>query len=155
MLSISLTQEQANKLLFELKKLIQKYDLKISGNSTNKVELITKNKNKLIMTCTYRNRMNMHINIHDDSTGISLIRMNLDSKFHKNWNGEIVRNYRINIFDLSEYHPEQGHFSYMKAYKLPYKELNKPTDFISAIIEILNFTNTEFDKKLKIEMEEQ
>lgn len=154
MFSISLTQEQANQLLFELKVLAEKYDLKISANSINKLELNTKNKDKLVMTCTYRTKMNMHINIHEKSTGISLIRLNLDNKFHKNLNGEIIRNYRVNIFDLSEYCPKKGHFAYMKAYKLPYKKLNRPTNFVFAIMEVLNFTNTDFYEKLKVEMEE-
>lgn len=53
MYQLLLTQKQANKLLFELKELAQRYNLIISRNSINQLKLKTKDARNLVLTCTY------------------------------------------------------------------------------------------------------
>lgn len=151
---ILLTQKQAETLLFELKALAKKYKLEISRNTINKLKLKTKNNRNLVLTCTYRNSYNSHLNIHDSISGLSLIRINMDNKFHKNLDGEIVRGNRINLYDEKEYKPEQGHFSYMRAYKLPYLQFEENLSYQEAIQKLLAFTNAEYENKLIIEGDE-
>lgn len=109
---------------------------------------------QLVLTCTYYDKFNSHINLHDAKTGLSLIRINLDNKFHKNLNGTIVKGPRVNIYDINEFSPSKRHFSYMKCYSLPYLIFDDSIDCVESLIKNLEFTNTKYGSDLQLRLKE-
>lgn len=72
-----------------------------------------------------------------------LLRINLSDGFHRNSDGIKVTGNRINIFSEEEYYYKADGKTHMKAYKLPYKNIENTDDFLKALSDILDYTNTD------------
>lgn len=81
--------------------------------------------------------------------------MNLNNSFHKNANGEKIRGNRVNIYCVDEAIMSGQDFRYMRAYKLPYKNVfTNPNNFLEALEQMLKYTHVkdyQNDLNLKVE----
>lgn len=85
---------------------------------------------------------NIHLNFADARTHHTLVRINLDQKFHKNSDGHKVRGNRVEIFSAEEFIKKGDGYTHYKAYPLPFETIRNTNDFFEAIDDILNYTHT-------------
>lgn len=85
---------------------------------------------------------NIHLNFTDARTHHTLVRINLDQKFHKNSDGHKVRGNRVEIFSAEEFIKKGDGYTHYKAYPLPFETIRNTNDFFEAMDDILNYTHT-------------
>ena len=93
---------------------------------------------------------NIHLNFYDAVTNHTLVRINLDSKFHKNSDGVIWGN-RVEIFSKDEFIAKNDGVTQIKAYSLPYKNFRNSNDFFDALEDIFNYTNVKDHRSITFE----
>lgn len=149
-MELALSQQDADKLISLLKNFLKDYSFQLQDGTNIKIDIIspkTKRKFRLFIHYEYKN---YHLNFMDCMTKINLIRFNLNDSFHKNADGTRVRGNRVNLFCEDEFNLRQDG-QYMRAYKLPYKNILKnPQDFSEALKEMLNYINIGNKHNLKL-----
>lgn len=156
MSSLLLTQKEADELIKLFKELVESYSATLVEGSRGTIPIRSNVTGRRFRLDYYYAKQNVHINFNDIKTNLSLVRLNLNNSFHKNSNGERVRGNRVNLFSEKEY-LSRDDGQYMKAYKLPYKNLiTNPTNFMDALHQILAYTNVKnYDTQLNISIQEQ
>ncbi|NLR33180.1 hypothetical protein HF569_12020 [Lactobacillus sp. ZJLC3-7] len=86
----------------------------------------------------------------DDRTKLTLVRMNLNNSFHKNADGKVIHGNRVNIFSEKEFHEKNDGKTNTKAHSLPYQGLSNTSDFLTALEELLIFTNTNHRDRIQL-----
>lgn len=148
---LQLDDIQAEKLIKCLKNVLKKHIKNLSKNDKGQFMLES---NKDGIQRQYQvNYMyatdNTHINLMDLKTKLTLVRINLDSKFHNNSDGK-VWGHRIEIFSEEEFYQKNDSFTHIKAYPLPYEDIKDTGDFLIALKELLDYTNTHKQNRLQI-----
>ncbi|ANZ60201.1 DUF6978 family protein [Secundilactobacillus paracollinoides] len=92
---------------------------------------------------------NSHINLMDAKTKLTLVRINLDSRFHNNSDGK-VWGHRVEIFSEDEFYKKNDSFTHIKAHSLPFDGIQDTDDFLIALKELLNYTNTHKQNRITI-----
>lgn len=149
---LNLTDKEANMLIDMFKHLIDKHNIHLvdGSNGALKVESknidITGNHHKFKVDYMY-SLDNIHIQLRDCNTDYTLVRINLDTSFHKNSDGNIVRGNRVEIFSEQEFKNKlkknRDTTTHVKAYPLPFKGINNTNDFLLAISDLFDYTNIE------------
>lgn len=147
---LKLSQQEANLLIKQFKELVKKVSDTITEGSRGTIPVIAKNNNRAFTISYFYEKANIHINFHDVKTGLSLVRLNLNDSFHRNSDGVKVSGNRVNIFSETEYKLKNDGKTHMKAYPLPYDGLENTRDFLSALTNLLKYTNTDEDGKLEL-----
>lgn len=140
-MELLLNQKEADRLISLLKVYFKNYSLELENGSNEKILIKANENNRMFTLFIHYENENYHLNFMDNSTKLNLVRINLNNSFHKNANGEIVRGNRVNIFCEDEFNQRKDG-QYMRAYKLPYKNILKdPKDFSEAMYDLLAYTN--------------
>ncbi|EHY97973.1 hypothetical protein SPAR2_0900 [Streptococcus pneumoniae GA02270] len=84
----------------------------------------------------------------------TLLRINLNNKFHKNANGEKVWGNRVNIFSEEEYYQKGDETTHYKAYPLPYEDILNTDDFLDMLDNLLDYTNVNNPENIAINIQE-
>lgn len=82
----------------------------------------------------------IHIQFYDCITNHTLVRINLDSRFHNNSDGK-VRGHRVEIFSEEEFVAKADGFTHYKAFALPYQSFQDTNDFLTAMRELFSYAN--------------
>lgn len=142
-MGLALSQQDADKLILLMKNFCKKYIFELTDGTNICIDITSKNTNRKFKLFVHYENQNYHLNFLDCLTKLNLIRMNLNESFHKNANGDIIRGNRVNLFCEDEFN-QRNDGQYMRAYKLPYKNLLKnPQNFLEALDEILKYTNVD------------
>ncbi|CAM3085719.1 hypothetical protein SAMN04487792_1574 [Lactobacillus bombicola] len=147
---LALTDKQAQDLINLAKVILKKCDINLDTSPVGKI-LISSKSGKHKFNLYYRYKLNdIHLNFTDDKTKLTLVRINLDTKFHKNADKEIIRGNRVELFSEKEYNQKNDGFTYWKAYKLPYKSFKKTDDFSDALNSLLTYANVVKSNKVNV-----
>ena len=151
-MELALTDKQAQDLIDLAKIILEECNIDPVTSPVGKVVIESKtDKKKFNLDYTYQ-LGNVHLNFSDDKTKLTLVRINLDSKFHKNADGKIIRGNRVELFSAKEYNQKKDGFTHYKAYKLPYKNFNNTDDFCNALNSLLNYANVAQSNKININL---
>lgn len=142
-MDLSLTNEQANNLIKLLKKTITSVTRTLVDGDHGQIKIgeISETTSHQFILYYFYALDNIHLNFTDFETKLTLVRINLDSKFHKNANREYVRGNRVEIYDVAEFQLKDDGHTYYRAYKLPYDGIADTEDFIVALQELFKYTN--------------
>lgn len=147
---LALTDKQAQDLINLAKVILKKCNINLDTSPVGKILISSKNgRNKFNLD--YRYKLNdIHLNFTDDKTKLTLVRINLDTKFHKNADRKIIRGNRVELFSVKEYNQKNDGFTQCKAYKLPYKNFNNTDDFSDALYSLLTYANVVKSNKVNV-----
>ncbi|CAJ2231444.1 DUF6978 family protein [Companilactobacillus paralimentarius] len=140
--SLKLTDAEAKRLISLLKITLTKQKFILNDGLRGKIKISGKLNNKdhyFFLNFMYA-KDNIHLNFSDAVTNYTLVRINLDSRFHKNSDGKVYGN-RVEIFSETEYLAKNDGSTQIKAYPLPYKDFRNSNDFFDALEDIFNYTN--------------
>lgn len=143
--SLALTDAQAHKLINLIKHTITRGTRILKDGDKGSVNIDSNPKkasgkpHKFIMYYFYA-KDNIHLQFQDAVTNLTLVRINLDSRFHNNSDGK-VRGHRIEIFSSDEYYAKNDTFTHYKAFALPYDGVKDTDDFLVALEELFDYTN--------------
>lgn len=149
---LQLTDNQAQELIKCLKNVLGTYEKKLSNGDKGQFSLKSNNnslKNRTFQVDYLYATDNIHVNFMDAKTKHTLIRINLDSKFHNNSDGK-VRGHRVEIFSESEFKAKDDSSTYVKAHPLPFGTIRDTNDFLIAMKDLLNYTNTHKQNHLQL-----
>lgn len=141
---LSLNQEQADRLIEMVKLLLDNYGINLKKQTQGSMEL-TDNLEIHHFKLWYKYALgNCHITLSyiDCVPILTLVRINLDSRFHNNSDGRVWGN-RIEIFNEQEFYDKADSFTHYKAYKLPYKGIRDTNKFVTIIKDFFRFTHIE------------
>lgn len=142
-MKLLLNDRQARYLIKVLKDLVKPYIKTISEHGdTGSFMLISHNQASQFKVDYFVATDNIHINMIDYKTRSTLVRINLDSSFHNNSDGKI-RGHRVEIFSEQEFREKADGFTHVRAYPLPFDTIKDTDDFMSALTELLDYTNTQ------------
>lgn len=147
---LQLTQQEANKLIIEIKVLARKVDGTISNGSKGTIDVVSKIDNRKFKISYFYRRNNIHINFYDVKTGLSLVRLNLNQSFHRNADGTKIVGNRVNIFSEQEYALKNDGKTHMRAFPLPHGALKNTSDFLESLTNLFDYTNTEYKNKFSL-----
>lgn len=153
-MELQLTQVEANRLILELKQLSQKVNDTVTDGYHGKIPVKSLTEHRKFMIAYFYEEHNVHINFYDLKTGLSLVRLNLNQSFHRNADGTKVSGNRVNIFSEEEFNAKNDGKTHMRAYPLPYKGLANTSDFLEALSNLLNYTNTDYTGKLMLKLDQ-
>ncbi|RVU74120.1 hypothetical protein EJK20_04780 [Lactobacillus xujianguonis] len=114
----------------------------ISKKSKGSLSIKAKSINREFTLYYFFRNGETHLNFADSKTYLTLVRINIDEKFHKNSDG-IIRGNRIEIFSEDEFKAKgDGRTSY-KAYSLPFEKIENTNDFFTIFENLLEYTHTQ------------
>ncbi|GEO63001.1 DUF6978 family protein [Companilactobacillus nantensis] len=140
--SLDLTDADAYKLISIFKKTISKNKYVLTEGSKGKIKisgLLDGTERQFVLYYMYAID-NIHLNFSDASTRYTLVRINLDSSFHKNSDGKVY-GHRVEIFSEEEYRAKNDTFTHYKAYPLPHNSFKDCDDFFTALQQMFDYTN--------------
>ncbi|TGD22826.1 hypothetical protein EGT49_07845 [Companilactobacillus suantsaicola] len=150
--TLKLTDEEAQKLIDLLKLTLTKQKFILNEGLKGKIKIVGKlngNDHYFFLSFMYAID-NIHLNFYDAVTNHTLVRINLDSKFHKNSDG-VIRGNRVEIFSKDEFIAKNDGVTQIKAYSLPYKNFRNSNDFFDALEDIFNYTNVKDHRSITFE----
>lgn len=156
-MELYLTDDEANRLIKMLKESAKRYNVTIDETDSNgELTLIgagnqTNYQFKLIYRCRPDSKVFQFL---ECKYGLTLFRINLNSSFHKNADGNKVYGNRINIYSTEEFYSKNDNKTYVRAYPLPYHEITNTTDFLTVFENICKFASIIKNNKLEIAMQE-
>lgn len=153
MTELILNQEQAHNLIILTKCFLKRYAANLTNGTNGLINIIADNSQRRFKLFYHYEEGNYHLNFMDCDSGLNLIRINLNNSFHKNADGQYIRGNRVNLFCEEEY-LQRNDGQYMRAYKLPYKSLKNPHNFLEAMSELLKYTNVkDYQSKLDLNVQ--
>lgn len=90
----------------------------------------------------------------DETTNLTLFRINLNNGFHKNANGERIYGNRINVFSETEYYLKDDGHTHTKSYQLPYGPIQNSENIFEIFGNIFDFTHTQNREFVQITVQE-
>ena len=90
----------------------------------------------------------------DNTTKLTLLRVNLNRGFHKNANGERIHGNRINVFSEEEFFLKNDGQTHIKCYPLPYDSIPNTENIFEMFESILDYTNTQNNDLLSLTIQE-
>ena len=147
---LQLSQQEANQLIFEFKQLVRVVNATLYNGSKGNIPIKAKRNSRKFKIAYFYTKANIHINFYDEKTGLSLVRLNLNDSFHRNADGTKISGNRVNIFSEQEYKLKNDGKTHMRAFPLPHKSLINTSDFLQALTNLLEYTNTEYKDKLNL-----
>lgn len=149
---LQLTQEEANQLIFELKRLTKNISRTVDTNTSGTLPIVSKSDNRKFKIAYFYSPFNVHINFFDVKTGLSLVRLNLNNSFHRNADGSKITGNRVNPFSEQEFNLKNDGKTHMRAFPLPHDVLKNTSDFLDALTNLLEYTHTEYKDKLHLSL---
>lgn len=150
MKELQISEDEANNLIFLLKRVIEEHNGELNEGSVGEIYII--GSGDYTFTLNYRfSRRKTSFNLRENKYNYNLLRINLNNGFHKNANGEKVFGNRINVFSTEEYILKKDGTTYMRAFPLPYESIENTDDFFEALENLLSYTNTNNTDKIKVQ----
>lgn len=146
-----LTQQQAEYLTKCLKAVFKNHYADLTDGDSGKITIKSNNGDTFLLWYHYAIGNN-HLQFMDDRTKLTLLRMNLNDSFHKNADGSIISGNRVNIFSAEEYYAKANSTTHTKAIPLPFNGLRNTDDFLTALSDLLTYTNTHARDKISIQI---
>lgn len=119
-MNLQLTDVEAKRLIKMLKDVLQAHEKTLHERDSGKFMLQSNQadgKRKFQVNYFYATD-DIHLNLIDYKTKHTLVRINLDSRFHNNSNRKVY-GHRIEIFSEQEFVKKNDGVTQVKAYKLP------------------------------------
>lgn len=149
-MELNLTQAEADALIIEAKELIRTFTATLDEGSKGRIPIISISDGRKFTLAYFYTLKNMSLSFFDEKTKLTLVRINLNNSFHKNSDGNRVYGNRVNLFSEDEFYKKSDGFTHYKAYSLPVGVLSDTDDFLVALGNLLNYTHTKQDDKLKL-----
>lgn len=147
-----LTDSDADFLIKLLKAVASRHNQTLTDRSSGDIQIVGKNDRRFILNYFY-SESNKVFHLRETEHNYTLIRINLNNKFHKNANGEKIWGNRINVFSETEYYDKADETTHCKAYPLPHNSISNSNDFLKVLRELLNYTNTGQTDKININIQ--
>lgn len=153
MKELLLTDEEARYLIKLLKDVAKQHSHQLTNKSSGEIHIVGKEKQRFILNYFY-SANNKVFHLRETEHNYTLLRVNLNNKFHKNANGDKIKGNRINIFSSEEYYLKSDEYTHYKAYPLPYETISNTDDFFQMLTNLLEYTNTQQNGKISINIQE-
>lgn len=153
MKELFLTDSEARRLIKIIKTIARKHNKTLTDKSSGMIDIVGANDTRFILNYFYSTTSKV-FHLRETQHNYTLIRINLNNKFHKNASGEKIWGNRINIFSEEEYYQKGDETTHYKAYPLPYEEINNTDDFLEMLDNILNYTNINNPAEVSINIQE-
>lgn len=153
-MELQLTDSEAEKLLNMLKVIIENHKNTIKENENTQGDILigSSSKEKFILSYKYSLRSKV-FNLRETNYNHTLVRINLNSNFHKNADGSKVYGNRINIFSEQEFYDKNDGQTHCKTYPLPFKNIENTDDFLRTLDNLLIFSNIDKNNNLSIHIQ--
>lgn len=149
-MELYLTNADFDHLITLTKHLLKKYEINVSVTEKGEIQILSKTSDTKFCLNYFIRPGKVSLNFRELTYNYCLIRINLNDGFHKNADNVRIWGNRINIFSETEFHDKADYKTYMKSYSLPYLNFNNTSDPGEQILELLEYTNTEYHNKLNI-----
>lgn len=142
MKELHLTDHEAKRLINLLKRLAERHHQTLTDGARGQFSVHGSGGERFIINYYYSNT-NKVIHLRETTYNYTLLRINLNDKFHKNANGEKIWGNRINIFSAEEYIEKGDESTHYKAFPLPYETITTTDDFLAIFEEFLHYTKVQ------------
>ncbi|HEO6601069.1 TPA: hypothetical protein VBA44_001913 [Streptococcus agalactiae] len=153
MRELLLTDSEAQHLIKILKTIAQTHNVTITNNSKGEIDIVGKNDTRFKLNYFYSEN-NKVFNFRESKHNYTLLRINLNNKFHKNANGDRVRGNRINVFSEEEYYLKNDEITHYRTFPLPFETIENTDDFLEMFSNLLTYTNINNPTKASINIQE-
>lgn len=153
MKELLLSDQQAQSLIKLLKVVASKHHQTLTEPSKGTIDIVGQGDKRFILNYFYSATSKV-FQLRETEYNYTLIRINLNNKFHKNADGQKVWGNRINIFSEEEYYQKADDNTHYKAYPLPYETISDADDFLQILSELLDYTNTQTKDRLSINIQD-
>ncbi|WP_052000088.1 DUF6978 family protein [Schleiferilactobacillus shenzhenensis] len=148
-MEILLTDDEADRLIALFKSTFTQGTRVISEGTKGTIDIRAVGNPASRFQLQYMNGLNnIHLNFMDNRTKNTLVRINLDTKFHVNSDGK-VSGHRVELFSAEEFEKKHDGVTQVKAYPLPYDGLRDCDNFLDALSELLAYTHTQKQNELR------
>lgn len=106
MKELLLTDSEAKSLIKIIKAIATKHNRTLTNRSSGTIDLVGQNNTRFILNYFYSTTSKV-FHLRETQHNYTLLRINLNNKFHKNANGEKVWGNRVNIFSEEEYYQKE------------------------------------------------
>lgn len=148
-----MTDLEARRLITLLKSVVARHNKTLTERSNGEINLVGSENRKFILNYFYSANSKV-FHLREAEHNYTLVRINLNNKFHKNANGDKIWGNRINIFSEEEYYQKADETTHYRAYPLPYESISNSDDFLIILTELLDFTNTQQTDRISINIQE-
>lgn len=149
-MSIQLTDTDVQNLINLTKTLLRKHDINLSTDSRGILPIASTVSPDQFCLDYFIRPGRASLNFRELTYNYSIVRINLNESFHKNADNTIVEGNRLNLFSTDEYHAKGDSKTYMKAFPLPHLEFLNYPDIGMHLLELLDYTNTDYNNKLTV-----
>ncbi|HEL0006866.1 TPA: hypothetical protein TUM56_000265 [Streptococcus equi subsp. zooepidemicus] len=153
MKELQLTDIEAQQLITLLKVIATKHNKTLTNNTSGHIDIVGQNHKRFILNYFYSTNSKV-FHLRETEHNYTLIRINLNNKFHKNANGEKIWGNRINIFSEEEYYLKADESTHYKAYPLPYETIKDTNDFLEMMSNLFDYTNINNPQDANINIQE-
>lgn len=153
MKELLLTDQEAQYLIKLLKAVAKQHNHQLTNKSSGEINIVGKENRRFILNYYYNDNSKV-FHLRETEHNYTLLRVNLNNKFHKNASGEKVWGNRINIFSAEEYYLKADETTHYRAYPLPYETISNTDDFLQMLTNLLEYTNTQQSNKINISIQE-
>lgn len=153
MKELLLTDIEAKDLIKIIKAIANKHNRTLTNRSSGTIDLVGKHDTRFILNYFYSTTSKV-FHLRETQHNYTLLRINLNNKFHKNANGEKVWGNRVNIFSEEEYYKKGDETTHYKAYPLPYEDILNTDDFLDMLDNLLDYTNVNNPENIAINIQE-
>lgn len=153
MKKLLINDDQAYQLIKMIKTIAKNHNVVITNNSKGEIDIVGINNTRFILNYFYSDNSKV-FHLRETEHNYTLLRINLNNKFHKNANGERVWGNRINIFSEKEYYLKGDETTHYKTYPLPYESIKNSDDFLENLSNLLEFTNVNNPESASIKIQQ-
>lgn len=153
MKELLLTDNEAQKLIAIIKTIAVAHNVTLTNRSSGKIDIVGKYDTRFILDYFY-SETNKVFHFRETQHNYTLIRINLNNKFHKNASGEKIWGNRVNIFSEEEYYQKGDETTHYRAYPLPYDTIKDTDDFLEMLENLLDYTNINNPQYININIQE-
>lgn len=153
MKELLLTDQQAKDLIEIIKTIAKQHNVTLSSKSSGEIDIVGERNTRFILNYFYSEN-NEVFNFRETDHNYTLIRINLNNKFHKNADGEKIYGNRINIFSEEEYFQKADDITHCRTYPLPFFGISNSDDFLKIISELFICINVNNPNNASIKIQE-
>lgn len=153
MRELLIDDNQANELIKLMKRVLEKHNKTLLNNARGEIVLIGDNQEKFILNYFYSHHSKV-IHLREGKNNYTLLRINLNNKFHKNANREIIQGNRINVFSEEEYYEKGDGKTHYKCYPLPFDTISNSDDFMQVFKQLLDFTKVKNPQRVDFNIQD-
>lgn len=154
-MELSLTNTEAEYLISLVKNIVKRHVTTITYPSRGNILIKSfSEEQRTFRLMYYITETKTTYQFLDETSKLTLFRVNLNKGFHKNANGERIFGNRINVFSEEEFLEKNDGQTHTKCYPLPYLNIKNSDDILEILKDVVNYSNIQNEEMVQLNLQE-